>query len=80
MLRVEGIAEADRRDRDRNVWTSCSGLSCGMALGSRHVSCWLVALVSLMLDWLMDVGLVNGRCRDSKGLYGVESPSGDPVP
>ena len=64
---VEGIAGADRRDRDRNVWTSCSGLNWGMALGSRHVSCRPVALVSLTLDWLMDVGLDNGCCLDSKG-------------
>ena len=58
---VEGIAGADRRDRGRNVWTSCSGLSWGVALGSRHVSYGLVALVSLTLDWLMDaVGIPRG--------------------
>ena len=64
---VKGIAGADRRVRDRNVWTSCSGLSWGVDLGSRHMSCLLLALVSLTLDWLMDIGLVNGRCRDFKG-------------
>ena len=59
---VEEIAGADWRDRDRNVWTSSSGISWGVAQGSRHLSCRLVVLVSLMLDWLIDFGLVNGRC------------------
>ena len=67
MPRVKGIAGADRLNRDRNVWTSSSGLNWDVAEGSRHLSCRLVALVSLTLDWLMDIGLVNGCCRIPRG-------------